>query len=385
LKCEVLKNKNNHALSVLIMKGKIVEILDTTLREGEQTLNVSFTTKQKIEIAKILDKFGVDFIEAGHPAVSKKVEKDVEAICKLKLNAKIIGHARAIKEDIDKVVDCGCEWVGIFMGINDLSLKYKYHLTKRQAQEKFLDALRYAKQQGLRVRCSIEDGSRTNIKDWISFAKKAEKIKVDRFSVIDTVGVMTARKMYDFVSTIRREIKTDLNVHCHNDFGMAVANSLTAYEAGVKCIDVTVNGLGERAGIASLSTISTALNVLYGVKKWNLKLLPKISKLVEKYSEMKIPLRQPIIGKNVFTHKGGLHAIAVLEDPSTYEILHPKVVGRQRKIVLGHFTSKMVLGEYLKKTIPKIKQFQIDKLFYRLKNNNNENESKKFRKRKNYQ
>lgn len=341
----------------------IPQILDTTLREGEQTPNVSFTTKQKIEIAKLLDKFGVDFIEAGHPAISERIENDVKAICKLKLKAEIVGHARATEEDIDKVLNCGCKWVGVFMGINDLSLKYKYHLTKEEAQDKFLDALRYAKQKGLKVRCSIEDGGRTTIEDWISFAKTAEKIGVDRFSVVDTVGAMNPRKIYDFVSVIKEEIKTDLNVHCHNDFGMAVANSLTAYEAGVRCIDVTINGLGERAGIASLSTISTALNVLYKVKKWNLELLPEISQLVEKYSGIKIPLRQPIIGKNVFVHKGGLHSTAVLENPDVYEILHPEIVKSERKIILGGFTSKKVLEKYLKQVNKNISQEEIDKIF----------------------
>jgi 2-isopropylmalate synthase len=345
----------------------MIEILDTTLREGEQTPNVSFTTFQKIEIAKLLDEFGVDFIEAGHPAISEKIENDVKAICKLKLKAEIVGHARATKEDIDKVFNCGCKWVGIFMGINDLSLRYKYHLTNQEAQNKFLDALRYAKQKGLKVRCSIEDGSRTDIEDWISFAKEVEKIGIDRFSVIDTVGAMTPRKIYDMVNAIKKEIKTDLNIHCHNDFGMAVANSLTAYEAGAKCLDVTVNGLGERAGIASLSTVTAALSVLYGIKKWNLKLLPKISKLVEKYSRIRVPVRQPVIGKNVFTHKGGLHSTAVLENPDVYEILHPEAVGNKRSIILGKFTSKKVLEEYLRKVNKNISQKEIDKTFKRIK------------------
>src|SRR3989338_767858 len=192
----------------------MIEILDTTLREGEQTPGVSFTTKEKIKIAKLLDKIGVDFIEGGHPTVSAKLEKDLKAICKLGLKAKIVGHARATKEDIDKVSACGCEWVGIFMGLNDLSLKHKYHMTKQEAETKFLDALRYAKQKKLKIRCSIEDGSRTNIEDWVSFAKKAEEIGVERLSVIDTVGVMTPLKMFRFIEEIKKEIKTDLNVHC---------------------------------------------------------------------------------------------------------------------------------------------------------------------------
>ena len=344
-----------------------IEILDTTLREGEQTNNVSFSTKQKIEIAKLLDKVGVDFIEVGHPAISRKIARDIKKICQLKLKAEIIGHARATREDIDKVLECGCSWVGIFMGINDLSVRHKYHMSKKEAQARFLDALKYAKQKGLKIRCSIEDGSRTKINDWINFAKKAERIGVDRISVIDTVGSMTPSKMHKLVKEIKKHIKTDLNVHCHNDFGMAVANSLAAYEAGIKCIDVTVNGLGERAGIASLSTICAALTVLYKINKWNLKLIPQISKLVEKYSKMDIPFRQPIVGKNVFTHKGGLHSVAVLENPKVYELIYPEIMGRKREIIVGKFTSKKVLRNYLEKNNKDICEKEVNKIFNQLK------------------
>ncbi len=345
----------------------MVEILDTTLREGEQTPRVFFTTKQKIEIAVLLDQLKIDFIEAGHPAISKKIEKDIKSICQLKLKAKIIGHARAKKEDIDKVLDCGCDWVGIFMGINALSLKHKYHLSKKKAKENFLNSLSYAKQQGLKVRCSIEDGSRTSINDWISFAKEAEKIGVDRISIVDTVGSMTPLKIFNFVGKVRKSVKTGLNVHCHDDFGMAAANSLAAFEAGVKCIDVTVNGLGERAGIAALSTVISALDVIYGIKKWNLSLLPEISKLVEKYSKVRVRERQPVIGKDVFTHKGGLHSSAVFENPKVYEILSPEMLKRERKIILGSFSSKMILKEYLKRIGKITTREKLESLFRKIK------------------
>ncbi|MCL5094022.1 MAG: hypothetical protein M1355_02735 [Patescibacteria group bacterium] len=341
----------------------MIQILDTTLREGEQTTSVSFNTNQKIKIAKLLDQFGIDFIEAGHPAVSQKIKEDVKTIVNLNLNANIIGHARATKEDIDAVLECGCKWIGIFMGLNDLSLEHKYHITREQAEKRFLDALNYAKENNLKVRCSLEDGSRTNFNDWINFAKKAEEIGVDRISVIDTVGAMTPLRIFEFIKKIKQEIKTELHVHCHNDFGMAVANSLTAYEAGVICIDTTINGLGERAGIASLSTICAALNVFYGIKKYDLTLLPEISKLIEQYTKIKVSARQPIIGENVFTHKGGLHSSAVLENPETYELISPEVVNQKRKIVLGNMVGKKVL----RKLNHKLPEEEINKIFYELK------------------
>lgn len=345
----------------------MAEILDTTLREGEQTPDVAFSLKQKISIINALDDFGVDFIEVGHPAVSDRIFDDIKEITKLKTKAKFVGHSRAKKEDIDKVVDSGCEWIGIFMGINELSLKHKYHISKEAAFEKFFFSLEHAKNNGLKVRCSIEDGSRTNFDDWIKVAKEAERIGVDRISYVDTVGTMTPVKIHNQIRRIKQEIKTDLHVHCHNDFGLAVANSLSAYEAGVKCIDVTINGLGERAGLASLSTITAALTVLYQIAKWDLKRLKSISAVVEQYSNKKIPFRQPIIGEDVFTHKGGLHAIAVLENPNVYEILHPEAVGSSRKIVIGSYTSKKVLVEYLKNLNPSITEKEIDRMYKKVK------------------
>ncbi len=345
----------------------MAEILDTTLREGEQTPNVAFSLKQKIKIIQALDSFGVDFIEVGHPAVSERIFNDIKEFTKLKTQANIVGHSRAKKEDIDKVVESGCTWIGIFMGVNELSLKHKYHITKEAAFTKFITSLEYAKRCGLKVRCSIEDGSRTNFDDWMLIAKEAERVGVERISFVDTVGTMTPVKIYNQIKRIKQEIKTDLHVHCHNDFGLAVANSLSAYEAGVRCIDVTINGLGERAGLASLSTITAALAMLYQVEKWDLKKLKSISSVVEQYSNKKIPLRQPIIGEDVFTHKGGLHAIAVLENPDVYEILHPEAVGSQRKIVIGSYTSKKVLVEYLKTLNPVITDKEIDNMYKKVK------------------
>jgi isopropylmalate/homocitrate/citramalate synthase len=178
---------------------------------------------------------------------------------------------------------------------------------------------------------------------------------------------MTPIKINEYIKAIKKEIKTDLNVHCHNDFGMAVANSLAAYEAGVKCIDVTVNGLGERAGLASLSTTVAALQLLYGTNRWDLKYLNKISRMVERLSGVTLPRRQPIIGEDVFTHKGGLHAIAVLENPEVYEVIHPEAVGRHRKIVIGSYISRNVLAEYLRSMNPVITDQEIDKAYTHIK------------------
>lgn len=345
----------------------MVEILDDTLREGEQTPNVAFSLEQKIAIVRALDNFGVDFISVGFPAISQKIFDDIKVISNLRLKTKILGHSRAKTEDIDQVLECGCEWIGIFMAINDISLRYKYKLTKDEAQEKFLFALDYAKRKGLKVRCSIEDGSRTPIYDWVSFAQEAEKIGVERISFIDTVGAMTPLKTYFYVNEIKKVINTDLHVHCHNDFGMAEANALAAFEAGVKCIDVTINGLGERAGIASLATITAALSELYGMKKWDLQLLNEICVMISDFTGMPIPVRQPIVGEDVFTHKAGLHSGAVLENPNLYEAIHPEDLGRRRKIVIGSYSGKKVYSKYLRNINPALSDDEILNEFNQIK------------------
>jgi len=310
----------------------VVEILDSTLREGEQTPGVKFTLEQKLDIALMLDEFGVDFIEAGHPAVSKDVMKAVKEIVGQNLNARILAHSRAKREDIDAVVESGAEWIGIFLGVNECSLKHKLHCSREDAFEMVADSVEYAKSNGLKVRYTPEDATRTRLEDLIGVGSIAIDAGADRISIADTVGVMTSSRMYRLISCLKKKLKTGLNVHCHNDFGMAVANSLAAYEAGVKLIDVTVNGLGERTGIAPLHKVCVALHHLYGDDGWNLEMLPGISHKVAEYSKIPIHPRMPLLGEHAFTHTADLHVKAVLGNPECYEPISPKEIGLSRTI-----------------------------------------------------
>lgn len=310
----------------------MVSILDTTLREGEQTPNVKFTKNQKIKIAKLLDDFGVDIIEIGHPIISDYDKGCVKAIANLKLKAETLAHARAKREDIDTVIDCGTDWVGIFCGINKFSLKYKLHKTKKEVISAIVNSIKYAKENGLKVRYTIEDASRTNLRDIIKIAKLAKQAKADVVSFADTTGTMRPEELYRLIKTLKREVSINLEVHCHNDFGLALANSLAAYRAGVKVIDVSVNGLGERAGLTSLSELCLTLKLLYNDKKnWKLKNLPKISEVVEKFSKISIDKLRPVIGKNAFTHTADLHIKAVRKEPRSYESINPRILGRKRE------------------------------------------------------
>lgn len=310
----------------------MVTILDTTLREGEQTPNVKFAKEQKIKIARLLDDFCVDIIEIGHPIISDYDKECVKAVASLNLKAETLAHARALKEDIDAVVDCGTDWVGIFCGINKFALKHKLHRTKKEVINMITDSIKYAKDNGLKVRYTIEDATRTDFKDIIEIGKLAKQAGANILSLADTVGVTTPEQFHNLITKIKKRVDIDLEVHCHNDLGLALANSLVAYKTGVKTIDVTINGLGERAGLTSLAELCLALKLLYKVRNnWKLKELPKLSKIVEKFSGISMDTLRPIIGENVFTHTADLHQKATKKNPTCYESIDPRVLRRKRK------------------------------------------------------
>jgi len=311
----------------------MIKILDATLREGEQTLGVRFSLEQKVKIAKLLDKFGVDYIEAGMPIISQEDKAKVKAVADLGLKAKILGHARAKKEDIDAVVETGCQWVGIFCGINDLSLKHKLDGKNKQEVYKMIEeSIKYAKSKGLKVRYTVEDATRTLIENLIEIAKLAEKAGVDRFSIADTVGCASPETISEIISRLKKEVRTEIEVHCHNDLGLALANSLAAYRAGADVIDATINGLGERVGLTSLQELSLALKLIYGENTKRLELLPELSHLTEMYSRIKLDELRPITGRNAFTHTAKLHKEAVIKEPSCYEFINPEIIGRSRNL-----------------------------------------------------
>ena len=211
------------------MENIKVQILDTTLREGEQTPGVSFKISQKIEIVKLLNRFGVDFIEVGHPIVSKDIYSFIEKVSKLNLNSKIIAHSRLLKADIDQIIDLNVPWIGLFFDINEDHLEKKYGLNEEKALEMIIDSISYAKRHKLNVRFTAEDASRTNFDVLLKTAKLIEKAGADRFSFADTVGVLHPAKVSSIFSRLAAEIKIPIHGHFHNDFGLATANALASY------------------------------------------------------------------------------------------------------------------------------------------------------------
>ncbi len=321
--------------------SKKVNLLDSTLREGEQTPGVSFTQEQRLDIARKLDEFGVNMIEIS-PIVSPLHQQATKTLIAENLNSKIIAHLRALPQDVDVALNCDAEWVAMFLSTSDIHLKDKLRLSKEEALQRAIVAVEYAEDHGLKSRFTAEDASRTDPTYLKEVALAVKEAGAEILSLPDTLGCLHPSLMYNLVKSIKEAVPDiSIDVHCHNDLGMALSNSLAGVEAGAEQIHVCINGLGERAGITSLADATMALIMLYGFKT-NVKteMLTELSHFVSQSSGIPTPVLAPIVGPNAFRHKGGTHQAAVIQSPSTYEIMSPEMVGNTRKLVYGQYSGK---------------------------------------------
>ncbi len=317
-----------------------IKILDSTLREGEQHPGISFTVKQRVQIAWMLDYFGVDQIEIS-PVISRDHEEATKTIIRAGLKADIVAHCRTVKQDIDIALRCNADWVATYMGISDIHLRTKLRIGREEALSRAIDVVEYMKSHGLKCRFTLEDASRTEPEYLKHFARELNKVKVDRISIPDTVGIMLPRGMHNLVKMIRGAIDTPLDVHCHNDLGFALANAFAGIDAGAEQIHTTIDGIGERNGIPALAEVAVVLTMIYKVRDdFRLDMLKDLSRLIEQYTGLKTPESRPLVGDSAFKHKAGTHLAAVLRDPNAYEIISPRKVGNRRKIVFGELAGK---------------------------------------------
>ncbi len=339
----------NTLMQYINPKPKDIEICDVTLRDGEQTPGVVFTREEKIAIAEKLDSIGIEVIEAGFPVVSKTEEDIVREIAHLGLDARVCCLARSVARDIDVALRCDVDFVSVFIATSDLHLKYKYHKTFEEAESCALDVLDYAKDHGLTVRFAAEDATRTDVNTLKSIFMAAEEHGADYASIADTVGILNPSTAHYLVSEIKKTVKTKVCIHCHNDLGMAVANTVSGAEAGAFQLHTTVNGIGERCGNASLEELLVSLRVQYGIERYDVSQLTELSRMVEQYSGIPIPRIKPIVGANAFAHESGIHVAAVLENPMTYELYVPEMVGSKREIIIGKHTGSKALKGVVQK------------------------------------
>ncbi|MCW4022826.1 MAG: homocitrate synthase/isopropylmalate synthase family protein [archaeon] len=309
---------------------------DSTLREGEQTPGVVFSIDEKLEIAKKLDAVGIPQIEAGFPAASEKQRKCVEALVDLNLDAQLSSFARAKKEDIDVVADVGADGIVVSLSISPYHRQYKFKgMTKETYLEKLEEMISYAESYGLYVIYSAEDTTRENDLEFLKKAyKTAEEAGADRARVVDTLGCAGPNGMAFMVKEIGSVVDIPIEVHCHNDLGLALASSLASIEAGASTVSTSVNGIGERAGITKTEEIIPVLHMLYGTSSFELRQLTSLSQLVERISGIKMPPHKPFTGNNVNAHSSGIHQHGVLVNPYTYEFYPPRMMGQERKIYI---------------------------------------------------
>lgn len=323
--------------------NKEITILDSTLREGEQHPGVSFTNKQRIQIAWLLDSFGVNQIEIS-PVVSHDHFEATKTIIKQGLKADILAHVRALKSDVEVAIDCNATWVATYMGISDIHLSTKLKISREEAKIRALEVADFIKSHGLKSRFTMEDASRTDPLFLIEMCKEMNSRGIERISIPDTVGIMRPQGMYNLVKMIYDNIDTkisSLDVHCHNDVGLALANALAGCEAGASQIHTTIDGFGERTGIPSLAETAVALSVIYGMPNdFRLHMLKDLSRTIVSYTHIETPESKPIVGESAYKHKAGTHLAAILQNPSAYEILEPRLVGNRRKIVFGELAGK---------------------------------------------
>ena len=330
--------------------NKKIEILDSTLREGEQTPGVSFTNCQKIEIAEMLDNFGVDFLELGHPAVSPDIYKTTDTLGQLSLNAKKIVHGRITKSDIDDAIDLGIPWIGLFFGTSRDYLNDKYRLDEKNALQLIEEAIKYAKSKKLKVRFTAEDASRTDLDFLLKIGELVEKAGADRFSLADTVGILDPNKVSELVQFFVSRLKIPIHMHCHNDFGLATANALQAIQSGARCVDVTINGLGERCGLPPLAEVTAALDELYNIKHaWDLKKLNEMSLYIDQITKINKNNTRPITGEYAFSHKAGLHVSAMLKNPKSYESISPQKLNRKHEFIIDKYAGRDAIRHRLDK------------------------------------
>ncbi len=326
----------------------MVEILDTTLREGEQTPYVNFLPDEKIEIARLLDKVGVDMIEAGDPSVSPTIAATIKKIAEMHLKAEIVAHSLAIRSGIAKAKECGVDRVVVFYPTSQIHLEAKMHKSQDQAIDIIVDHVRYARELGLKVRYTPEDATRTEFEYLVKVCNAAIEAGADRISYADTLGIMQPYMMEERIKALRaRLLPCKIDLHCHDDYGLALANVMAGIHAGADCIHTTVNGMGERTGIPDLCETIMAFHNLDGVQKYNINYLMEISAYLEKISGFFIAANKPITGPNAFTHKSGVHTNGVLKDPRTYEPFDPAMLGRERKIVIDKYTGKRAVAARL--------------------------------------
>ena len=326
------------------INSKKIKIVDTTLRDGEQTAGVVFANHEKVMIAQMLNDLGIDQLEVGIPAMGGDEKETIKAICRRNLKSSIMAWNRAVIKDIEQSIDCGVDAIAISVSVSDIHIKHKLKTSREWVIENMVKSVEYAKRNGLYVSVNGEDASRADINFLTEFIEAAKAAGADRFRYCDTVGVMEPFIIQKNIETLYNKTKFDIEMHTHNDFGMATANALAGVVGGANYIGVTVNGLGERAGNAALEEVLMALKHVYGYGvNIDTRKFKELSEYVSKASGRELLAWKAIVGSNMFKHESGIHADGALKNPKNYEAFDPSEVGLERQIVIGKHSGKAAI------------------------------------------
>jgi len=313
-----------------------IRIDDTTLRDGEQTAGVVFANGEKIRIAKLLDEVGVDQIECGIPAMGGDEKETIKKIAGLNLNTSVLAWNRTVISDIQHSVDCGVNAVAVSISASDIHIDYKLKKSREWVLESIKKSVDFAKSHDMYVSVNAEDASRADLDFLVRFGKTAKEVGADRLRFCDTIGVLDPFETYKVIKFLVDTLDMEIEMHTHNDFGMATANALAGVKAGANWINTTVNGLGERAGNAALEEVAMALKYLGGLDiGLKTEMFRELSEYVARASARTIPVWKAIVGTNVFAHESGIHTDGVIKNPLTYEAFSPEEVGLERQLVIG--------------------------------------------------
>lgn len=313
-----------------------IEVLDTTLREGEQVPGVVFTPEEKLEIAHALDEVGVHWISIGFPLVSAEEMAVCRLLTRAGLKARTAALCRMRPEDVDVTVGSGAELVALFLGGSDTHLRDKLHLTEDEALARIDATVSHGKSRGVMVSFGVEDFSRTPLPRLVRMCQAAVDAGADQLTLPDTMGALTPTSAGRIVAILKALLPCPLVAHFHNDLGLALANTLAALEAGAEGAHVTVNGVGERSGNTCLAELAVVLKLKYELDLgFQLDRLDALSRLVHRASRTRPSEHKPVTGRFCFTHESGIHVAGLLENPETYQPYPPSLVGRQHEIVFG--------------------------------------------------
>lgn len=336
------------------INGKEIYIVDTTLRDGEQTAGVVFANDEKIAIASMLSELGVDQLEVGIPTMGGDEKEAIKNIVKRNLKSSIMAWNRAVISDIEQSIDCGVDAVAISISVSDIHIKHKLKTSREWVIENMVKSVEFAKKNGLYVSVNGEDASRADKEFLVEFIKEAKNAGADRFRYCDTVGIMEPFKINKDIRYLYEKTDFDIEMHTHNDFGMATANAIGGIMAGASHVGVTVNGLGERAGNAALEEVLMALMYVYNFDgKIDTKMFREVSEYVSRASGRILPAWKAIVGDNMFAHESGIHADGAIKNPKNYEAFDPAIVGLERQIVIGKHSGKAAI-------LNKFKEYNID-------------------------